>query len=79
MKNGEYAFNNLDKGTYKVEVEVDSLHELTEKEVGTNREINSKFNTDTKRTDEITRLNTISAPEIIEENVNAGIRIIQYK
>ena len=78
-ENGEYAFNNLDKGTYKVEVEVDSLHELTEKEVGTNREINSKFNTDTKRTDEITRLNTISAPEIIEENVNAGIRIIQYK
>ena len=54
--NGEYAFNNLDKGTYKVEVEVDNLHELTEKEVGTNREINSKFNTDTKRTDEINKI-----------------------
>ena len=76
--NGEYEFNNLNKGTYKVEVEVDSLHELTDKEVGTNREINSKFNQASNQTDEITRLNTISAPEIIEENVNAGIRTIQY-
>ncbi len=76
--NGEYEFNNLDKGLYKVEVAIDDLHELTDKEVGTNREINSKFNTDTKQTDEITRLNTISAPEIIEDNVNAGIRKIQF-
>ncbi len=75
---GEYEFNNLDKGTYKVEVAIDDLHELTDKEVGTNREINSKFNTDSKQTDEITRLNTISAPEIIEDNVNAGIRTIQF-
>ena len=58
---GEYEFNNLDKGTYKVEVAIDDLHELTDKEVGTNREINSKFNTDSKQTDEITRLNTISS------------------
>ena len=76
--NGEYEFNNLDKGLYKVEVAIDDLHELTDKEVGTNREINSKFNKDTKQTDEITRLNTISAPEIIEDNVNAGIRKIQF-
>ena len=75
---GEYEFIDLAKGTYKVEVEVDSLHELTDKEVGTNREINSKFNQSTKQTDEITRLNSISAPEIIEDNVNAGIRTIQY-
>ena len=75
---GEYEFNNLDKGTYKVEVAIDDLHELTDKEVGTNKEINSKFNTDTKQTDEITRLNTISAPEIIEDNVNAGIRTVQF-
>ena len=75
---GEYEFTDLAKGTYKVEVEVDSLHELTDKEVGTNREINSKFNQASKQTDEITKLNTISSPEIIEDNVNAGIRTIQF-
>ena len=75
---GEYEFRDLAKGTYKVEVEVDSLHELTDKEVGTNREINSKFNQASKQTDEITKLNTISSPEIIEDNVNAGIRTIQF-
>ena len=75
---GEYEFTDLAKGAYKVEVEVDSLHELTDKEVGTNREINSKFNQASKQTDEITKLNTISSPEIIEDNVNAGIRTIQF-
>ena len=75
---GEYEFTDLAKGTYKVEVAIDDLHELTDKEVGTNKEINSKFNQSTKQTDEITKLNTISSPEIIEENVNAGIRTIQY-
>ncbi len=58
---GEYEFIDLAKGTYKVEVEIDNLHELTDKEVGTNREINSKFNQSTKQTDEITKLNTISS------------------
>ena len=76
---GEYEFADLAKGKYKVEVEIDDLHELTEKEVGTNREINSKFNTDTKQTDEITKLDTIQFPELIEEDVNAGIRTIQFK
>ena len=76
--NGEYEFNNLNKGNYKVEIEVDNIHELTDKEVGNNIEINSKFNPVTKQTDEITKLNTISTPEVIEENVNAGIRTIQY-
>ena len=75
---GEYKFEDLAKGTYKVEVEIDDLHELTDKEVGTNREINSKFNQTSKQTDEITRLNTISSPELIEDNVNAGIRTIQF-
>ena len=75
---GEYEFTDLAKGTYKVEVEIDSLHELTDKEVGTNREINSKFNQASKQTEEITKLNTISSPEIIEDNVNAGIRTIQF-
>ena len=54
------------------------MHELTDKEVGTNREINSKFNQASKQTDEILKLNTISSPEIIEDNVNAGIRTIQF-
>ena len=73
---GEYEFTDLVKGIYKVEV--DNLHELTEKEVGTNKEINSKFNQETKQTNEITKLNSISAPELIEDNINAGIRKIQY-
>ena len=72
---GEYEFTDLAKGTYKVEVETDITHELTDKEVGTNREINSKFNQDIEQTDEITKLNTIQSPEIIEDNVNAGIRL----
>ena len=77
---GEYEFTDLAKGTYKVEVEIDNLHELTEKEIGTNREINSKFNQSSRQTDEITKLNTISSPEIIEENdekVEAGIVLSQ--
>ena len=75
---GEYEFTDIAKGTYKVEVEIDDLHELTDKEVGTNREINSKFNQDTKQTDEIARLNTVQSPEIIEYNINAGLIKITY-
>ena len=75
---GEYEFSDLAKGTYKIEVEIDDLHELTEKRVGANSEINSKFNQDTKQTDEITSLNTDTLPELIEKNINAGIRTIQF-
>ena len=78
--NGEYAFEDLAKGNYKVKVSgYGEEYILTEKGVGTNQEINSKFNEDSQETDEITRLNSIASPEIIEEYVNAGIKKKEYK
>ena len=75
-ENGEYEFRDLSRGKYKVKVEYDSTYYyLTEKEVGTNVEINSKFNTDTAETDEITRLDSLQSPILVEENVNAGLAI----
>ena len=75
-ENGEYEFTDLGKGRYKVKVEYDgTYYYLTEKEVGTNVEINSKFNTDTAETDEITRLDSLQSPVLVEENVNAGLAI----
>ena len=78
--NGEYAFEDLAKGNYKVKVSgYGEEYILTEKGVGTNQEINSKFNEDSQETDEITRLNSIASPEIIEEYVNAGIKKKEFK
>ena len=75
-ENGEYKFTDVAKGKYKVQIEVNgTYYDLTEKEVGTNVEINSKFNTDSAETDEITRLDSIQSPELIETNVNAGLTI----
>ena len=75
-ENGEYEFTDLSKGKYKVAIEVDgTYYYLTEKGVGTNVEINSKFNTDTAETDEITRLDSLQSPVLVEENVNAGLAI----
>ena len=75
---GEYNFIELDRAKYKVKVEYGDKYYLTEKEVGDNIEINSKFNTTTKETDEITKLDSILSPEIVEENVNAGLIKITY-
>ena len=75
---GEYNFTGLDKAKYKVKVEYGDTYYLTEKEVGDNIEINSKFNTATRETDEITKLDSILSPEIAEENVNAGLIKITY-
>ena len=75
-ENGEYKFTDVAKGKYKVQIEVNgTYYDLTEKEVGTNVEINSKFNTDSAETDQITRLDSIQSPELIETNVNAGLTI----
>ena len=75
-ENGEYSFNDLAKGKYKVAIEVDgTYYYITEKEVGTNVEINSKFNEETEETDEITRLDSLQSPVLVEENVNAGLAI----
>ena len=70
---GYYSFENLPKGDYYVKVSVPSnKYTLTEKEVGTNNAINSKFNVEERETDEITRLNSIDLPELTVSNVNAG-------
>ena len=73
-ENGVYVFENLPKGNYYVKVSMpSSKYQLTEKEIGTNTEINSKFNIDAKETDEITKLNSIDSPEITASYVNAGL------
>jgi len=70
--NGYYKFENMTKGNYKVKIVYESKYETTEKLVGTNQEINSKFNTNNE-TDVITKLNNSQSLEIKESNVNAGL------
>ena len=77
---GTYVFEDLGKGKYKVKVEgYGEAYEITEKEVGTNREINSKIDEKSGETEEITKLDSIESPEIIEEYVNGGIKKKEYK
>ena len=72
-ENGYYSFNNLPKGDYYVRVLLpDNKYEITDKLIGMNSQINSKFNVEKKETDEITRLNSIDLPELTESNVNVG-------
>lgn len=72
---GYYKFENMAKGDYIVKVSLpDSNYEFTEKEVGTNQEINSKINSD-GTTDIITKLNSVQSPELKEDFVNAGIKL----
>lgn len=70
---GYYSFDNLPQGTYFVRVKSpNSKYILTEKNVGSNDDINSKFYEDTMITDQITKLNTSNVPNIIVQNQNAG-------
>ena len=70
---GYYKFTDLPMGNYYVRVITpDNTYMLTEKEVGANSTINSKFNVDNNETDKITKLNSIDLPELTESNVNAG-------
>ena len=72
-ENGYYSFVDLPKGNYYVKVSLPSdKYTLTEKQVGSNTTINSKFNVDSLETDEITKLNTADLPELTVSNVNAG-------
>lgn len=72
---GYYKFENMAKGDYIVRVSLpDSNYEFTEKEVGTNQEINSKINSD-GTTDIITKLNSVQSPELKENYINAGIKL----
>ena len=72
-ENGYYSFVDLPKGKYYVKVSLPSdKYMLTEKQVGSNTTINSKFNVESSETDEITKLNTADLPELTVSNVNAG-------
>ena len=80
--NGEYSFSNLPMGEYIVEIKPEDRYTLTEANVGTNREINSKFEETEegeKQSYTITNLNGIQSPEIIEANVNAGLVVKDAK
>ena len=70
---GHYEFENMVRGKYRIQVNItDDEKEITLKDVGENKEINSKFNED-RRTDLITSLDSLDIPVINEKFVNAGI------
>ena len=70
---GHYEFENMVRGKYRIQVNItDDEKEITLKDVGENKEINSKFNED-RRTDLITSLDSLDIPIINEKFVNAGI------
>lgn len=80
-ENGHYKFENMKKGNYKVKIDYNNssnYKELTLKNVGSNNEINSKFNDDCY-TDLITELNNINSPEIKVNYINAGITLKNSK
>ncbi len=71
--NGYYCFEYLPKDIYYIKVKIpDDTYMLTEKQVGENNEINSKFNVESSESDQITKLNSIDLPELTVSNVNAG-------
>jgi len=85
-ENGYYEFINLPMKNYIVTTSLpDNTYYLTEKGVGLNNTINSKFNVDTKSTDKITKLNSLDLPELTVSNVNVGLMkketkvIVHYK
>lgn len=72
-QNGYYSFDNLPAKDYFVKIDIpSSKYTLTTKLVGSNSQKNSKFNIDSKETDEITKLNSIDLPNLVVSNVNAG-------
>ena len=72
-EDGYYCFENMAKGNYKVQIEqIDDKKEITLKNVGTNVEINNKFNSDLL-TDVYTTLNGIESPVLSINNVNVGL------
>lgn len=71
-ENGYYKFEDMKMGKYKVVLARDQRYEMTEKGVGSNFEINSKFNTNWE-TDIITKFETLESPILKQEFVNAGL------
>ena len=78
---GKYTFINLPSDNYKVRIITDSKYKLTTANVGTNKEINSKFEeiNGNKESYEITILQGKDSPELSEENVNAGLVVKDAK
>ena len=77
-ENGYYKFDNLPKDEYYVHVtNPDEKYELTQKEVGINSQINSKFNLENNNTDKIEDLNSLDLPQLTVSHVNAGFVLIQ--
>ena len=75
---GNYSFINLAKGTYKVRFILPENTYPTEKNVGTDLEINSKVNTEIKdgkvETDTLTGLSAEATEAIeFEDNINLGL------
>ncbi len=75
---GEYSFTGLVKGIYKVRFTLPDNTYVTEKEVGTDDEINSKANTEVTdgkvETDELTKLNEEATESLEkEEYINLGL------
>lgn len=71
---GYYSFSELPKGNYYVQITMpESKYTVTQKEVGVNDKINSKFNEEGFETDLITKLNTSEIAEITASNENAGL------
>lgn len=80
--NGTYTFSNLPMGEYIVEIKTEDKYKLTQANVGSNKEINSKFEETeegAKQSYTITNLNGIQSPEILENNVNAGLVVKDAK
>ena len=72
--NGYYSFTDLPKENYYLKVQMpESKYTLTEKEVGDNTLVNSKFDTSSNETELITRLNSFDLPELTVSNINAGL------
>lgn len=72
---GYYKFEDMVRGKYKVKIEYDTqdgTREVTTKNVGSNIEINSKFNSNGE-TDTTSVLNNTSSPNLKVEHQNAGI------
>ena len=80
--NGEYVFSNLPMGEYIVKIYTEDQYRLTTANVGSNQEINSKFEETeegAKQSYTITNLNSAKSPNIIEKNVNAGLVVKDAK
>lgn len=74
-ENGYYKFDNISKGQYVVEANISEYYKITDKLVGSNNQVNSKFNVDTKKTDIIDQLNENNSKFVNIQNQNCGLYV----